>query len=555
MRNLKRMMAMLLCGTTALSCAAAVGCIGGGNSTAGKEGTLTVYALHKGYGVDWCKTLLEEFQKQDWVKEKYPTLVVNPLESNENDPFTDNQINLGSASKFDLLFSAYTQKYNGDNAIVDITDSVYNATVPGEGETKVIDKMMPGFAEGNSFVNANGETRYGTFSYVNAMYGILYNETVLKELGYEGEEIPVTTGELIELMEEVKGKNKSDPNYPYTYSIVNRNNGYSYQMYSTWWAQYEGLEEYTNFYYGISDGSYTVDVIKQKGRLEALKVMETLFNGDNGYLIGNSASIDVFDAQLGLMEGMGLFHFNGDYFTTEMEKFKKPDGDVIKFMKNPVISSIVEKLSFYNKADGTYSELSADKKKAYDEKLAMMIRDIDKNITECKYIDQGITQADYDRVKEARSMVNSATTQAGMIPASSKNQDIAADFLRFMATDVAYKAVLKATGGLALPFEYNVKEEAPEIYAELEPAQQVKLDIYNNKTIPAVIVQEANSFKLGRAGLGPLKTEEFNGKVAFEALFGTKDKDGKYKTAQEVYDNEIAYWSDDRWYNTFNAGN
>ncbi len=554
MRNLRKAIAMLLCGTTAISCAVAAGCSAGGGGN--KEGTFTVYALHKGYGIDWCETLLEEFQKQSWVKEKYPDLKVAPLESNDLDAYPNNQMALGGANKFDLLFSSTAQGYNGDSSVLDITDSVYKSTVPGEGEKTVIEKMMPGFADANSFINTDGETRYSSFSYVNGMYGILYNETVMNDLGYTEDKVPVTTDEMIALMQEVKEKDGTHPKYPYKYSIINRNNGYSYQMFSTWWAQYEGLEEYTNFYYGISGDSYSVDVIKQKGRLEALKVMESFFDFNNGYLIDTNASINYLDAQLGLMQGRGLFHFNGDYFTTEMEVYKSQTrGDTIKFMKNPVISSIVENLSFYNEKDGngkkiSYTDLSAEKRKQYDEKLALMIRDIDKNITECKHTDKGITQADYERVKQARSMVNSATTQAGIIPVSSKNQEVAIDFLRFMSTDVAYKAVLKATGGLSLPFDVDAKTVAADIYDTLDAAQKVKLDIYNNKTIPAVIVQEASSFKLGRAGLGPLKSLEYNGKVNFEAVFGTVDNP---TTAQKVFDADVAYWSDARWNNTFYA--
>ena len=41
-----------------------------------KEGTaatqLEIYILDAGYGTEWLDKVSEEFQAQDWVKEKYP---------------------------------------------------------------------------------------------------------------------------------------------------------------------------------------------------------------------------------------------------------------------------------------------------------------------------------------------------------------------------------------------------------------------------------------------------------------------------------------------------
>ena len=534
-KNFKKVLTVALSATMAMSCLAATGC--GGKGKGGTEGTLNIYVLRKGYGTDWCDAIIEKFKEQDWVKEKYPNLKIETTYM-PDDRQTEQEMNKGSVSKFDILFSQYTQGYSGNVNVLDITDSVYNSQVPGES-IKVKEKLVDGFLEANSFKNELGETRQSTFSYVNGMYGILYNADLLEELNFE---VPVTTDEFLDIMQTVKEWNGTNDKYKYTYSIANRANGYCFPMFSTWWAQYEGKAGYENFYKGKVGPETSKNVLKQQGRLESLEVLENLYKKSNGYLHPDAqkAELEAWLVQREFMSGQGLFHFNGDYFTTEMELYKEDilaDGYdyEIRFMKNPVISSIVERLTSV-KVAATAKGISND------EMLALLVRDIDNNEATCKYLADGVTAEDYDALKEARNMVNSSTVQAGMIPVWSKNQEIAIDFLRFMATDIACEAVIEKTKGLSMPFDYDVKTANKELYDTLDPVHQVKIDVYTNKLIPVTIVKEYSSFALGRAGLTPLASIMHNNKVAFESVFGAEGK-----TAQEIYQDDINYWNDARW--------
>ncbi len=511
---MKKIMATIMGGVCALSCVAATGCTKG---QGGEVGTLNIYVLKKGYGTEWAYALKDEFLKQDWVKEKYPDLKV-VITEDPNDSTYNNELSKGKVSKFDIMFSGYTQGSNGDARLLDLTDLVYKAEVPGENTTYE-KKLVEGIADANSYSNAQGK-RYGTVTYVNGMFGILYNKTKLDALGFAE---PNTTDELLGIMKKVKEGDIKDGVYDNTYSIVNTTNGYSYQMFSMWWAQYEGIEEYENFFDGVYLGKQDPYIFKQQGRLESLTVLQELFKRSNGYLHPDAAKVDYLSHQLALMKGDGLFHFNGDYFTTEMEMHKEEGGDKIGMLKAPIISSII-------KHDDCASIEN-------DAELSALVKAIDGGSTELTGEGYAVDQTAFDKILEARSLVNSSTYESGMIPTWAVNQEAAVDFLRFMATDIAYEIVLEATDGLALPFKYDLKSKNIELYNKLEPVHQTKIDLYSKSP---VIVKGNTSFLLGRCGLFPLTSQTENNKVAFESLFGSAEN---AKTAQQVFDGDYEYWT------------
>jgi hypothetical protein len=67
------------------------------------ENCLDVYCHKAGYGVEWCKDLLKEFVKQDWVKEKYPG-VSYTFNSTDQDGYVKSKIEATNNNHFDLLF-------------------------------------------------------------------------------------------------------------------------------------------------------------------------------------------------------------------------------------------------------------------------------------------------------------------------------------------------------------------------------------------------------------------------------------------------------------------
>lgn len=515
---------------------------------------LDIYVLHTGYGHDWCTILAEEFVKQDWVKTKYPNLTVE-VDFNDRTGYTGQQMQLGVASKYDLLFSAYASSFQQSQNVVDLTESVYNSLVPGEEDRglTVRQKMNDDIQGKYTFSNA-GADKSTAMPFNMGSYSIFYNETKLFQLANalgktEQNVVPVTTDELLEIMQKVYDLNANEStrsaDYPHTYSIMGSNSGYEYSMFTMWWAQYEGLHRYENFYHGIVEdlsGSQTQskDVIKQQGRMESLKVLEECFKYDNHYYYEKAATTNYLSAQMAMWAGTGLFHFNGDYLGEEMKPYYSQieaqyGKQSVRYMKLPVISSIVDRLPSVKTA-ATASNMTND------QMLAKLIRDIDNDIATCQV--SGVTKADYDALIEARKMIYISSGECGIMPTWSTTQEAAVDFLRFMATDIANAAVITGTGGLMMPYEYDYKQNNQEDYDNLLESQKDKIDSLSNKVIPAVLIHGAGSYPLGKAGLTPLKSLEYNGKVNFAQRFGEK---GSKETAQTIFDSDVRYWTDDLW--------
>ena len=73
MKRLKKLVAICLACVTILSLGTFAGC----KKTPNGEQDLEIYSLVQGYGAESINTLIEEFKKQDWVKENYPNLTIS----------------------------------------------------------------------------------------------------------------------------------------------------------------------------------------------------------------------------------------------------------------------------------------------------------------------------------------------------------------------------------------------------------------------------------------------------------------------------------------------
>ncbi len=517
-KTFTKIITFILSAVCVFSCCFAIGC---GNT--GDDGkTVYAYVLKKGYGDQWLKALAEEFEKQAWVQEKYPGVKIK-VEGDANNKAYYSEIVKGEKSKYDMMFCNYAIDTAQDSSNVDLTEIVYNQLVPGE-DVKYIDKLQEGVADFESYTDVNGDTKYGSVATISGSYGILYNKTRLELLG---EKIPNTTKEWFDIMERVKNRTPDDK-YGYNYSIMNAENGYSFETWYVWWMQYEGKEGYENFYKGIYDGdNFGENVLKQQGRLESLKVMENCFKRANGYYYPDSATIEFpIQAQILLTEGKGLFHFNGDYFAQEMHEYTDENSDVIGFMKTPVVSAIIDKTP-------TIKD---------DEQLSAIITEIDagKTYDQSNAKAQGVSATDYAKIEEARgSIYSSLIATGGMICSWSDKIDICADFLRFTASDIAIEAVLK-NSDFVPAFKSNVKTENPELFESLGFIQKTLFDTFNGKP---TLIKNGSSFVLGKAGLTSLASLETE-KINFEDVFGRpEDGNPAPKTAEEVWQDDFDYWT------------
>ena len=541
-KNLFKKAAVVALSSTMLLGATACG--GGGNTVSDTDQTLEVYVFDQGYGTQWCYDIAEEFKKQDWVKADYPNLNII-IKTNDVSGFAKNQLEIGSKKNtYDLLFGAALSDYAGGTEILNLTDSVYNAKLPNETLTygeKLKDSVKANFVYRDRTA-ADPIDEYYMVPFQGGQTGILYNADRLASFGIE---VPRTTNELYEACVTVKKAGE--------YPIIQSDDApyWTKHLMQVWWAQYEGVEGYNNFYEGyvVKDGFKVLsnEIFQQKGRLESLKVFEKMLKSTenktdtsvNFIHPSSFGSNNFMVQQTAFLKGTGVFHVNGDWFDDEMKEMK---ADVlehggtdytIKMLRTPIISSIIEKCP--------------DKSIADDAELSALIKAIDENKTDLKGEGYEVTQKDFNKILEARFIVDGTSGGvSGVIPAYAKGKDIAVDFVRFMGTDIGLGTYAKATLGATLDFEYDATKDES-VYNNISPLNKDRLAYFNSELHEIQILRTPSSFDLNKYGnVTPFV------KTSYFETFSTV---GNTETPQKFFDDTIANWDESTFRNALsNAG-
>lgn len=403
------------------------------------EQTLSIWVSETGYGSQWLKDALAAFKEQDWVKEKYPELKTT-LAINTTDGTFGFETTVAGKTHLDLIVSvASGGNYYGSGKFLDMT-SVYDSEVPGEGVT-LKEKMKDDIYFQQGYEQINGETKYYCVPWLIGNIGLFYNEDVIIRAFGENYEMPNTTDELIQFCKDLK-KNGEVP------IIGSHTSDYWIEIFKLFWAQYNGIKEYTSFWYGLNeDGEYTSDVAKQEGRKYALIALNEMLNADNGLIHEDCMIKDYKTMQSWFLAGKGAIMANGDWLANEMEG---EDSSSVRMMKTPVISDIIKRCK------------SIDT----DAKLSFVIDCIDNGddfaTTKDKYAENNygtLTDGDYNRIYEAR---NTTSLYGGLgfhIPAYATAKEVAKDFIRFCATDEGIRIITNAGKGFLTPYEYTPSDE------------------------------------------------------------------------------------------------
>lgn len=490
---------------------------------ANDENTLEIYVADFGYGYEWLNDIIAEFKAQSWVKEKYPNLNIPAVRHNSERSWATDRIKTDT-NTIDLFFtvqsgaSEYEQTYGNGKAYYSDLSDLYSMTVPGESVT-VAEKMDDNFLAMNTYTKKDGSKTHYSYPWVSGMQGMLYNKTLFSEKGVS---VPNTTKELEALCAELISKNVT----PFVFTT--KENYWTCMMFLIWWAQYEGLENYSNFYQGIvdEDGVKTMsaDVFKQTGRLRSLETIENLISYPEHEKNNHSdVNVQTFtQAQAKFLVRQGAMMPNGDWFETEMTKTAKNDGitDQFAFMKTPVISTIVEKLEDKNMSDET---------------LSAVISAIDSGATSY----DGVSAADFAKIKEARSLVLPVGNHIALIPDYSNAKELAKDFLLFFATDKANEIFIKSTNGASAPFKYDVRVKNPSLYEKLPELQKSRLAL----SADALYMLNENTYAgVYYGGISRFTETRTN----VEALF-TAHNAADRMTAKQIYQAEIDHWDSVRW--------
>lgn len=498
--------------------------------------TLNIYLYKGGYGTEWLNAVGKAFETDPLVKEKYGSVKIKVRTVNALDDYAKGQIE-GLSNMYDIYFGMNLQSEIGKTGgnrkpyYVDLND-VYESKVLGEDIT-VGEKMLASAREANAIADGRGKTTYYTMPWAGGYNGIMYNPDILEKYNIE---VPVTTDQLIKANKKIT---VSDPDH---YSIIQGCNKpescYWTYLYPTWWAQYEGYGQYINFWYGkLSDEekNYSnIDIFKQLGRLTSLKALEELFmdfeEGGQKYnnMFQQAESTDYLTAQTNFFQGKGAFMACGDWYHNEMADFiaqAKERGQSIanvRMMRTPVNSAIIDRLSTIND----------------DDTLSAVIKAIDNN--ETSYTD--VSEEDFKAVVEARQMIYSTGNyHTAVIPYVCKKVELAKGFLGYLATDKANDLFIQKSGGSCMFYKYDLKSKNPDLYNSLNATSKMMVDLYNNKVHEAVPLPIPNNFRIFREGgvtllnAHPVNQLEINFRIR-EPL-----------TAQKYYDDDIAYWTPERW--------
>ena len=514
----------------------AIGCNTGNTPQAGDQ-KLNVYICNQGYRTAGVEALLDSFAKQDWVKNKYPNLeIMTPTINNQTD-YAVTKIKAPKTNDFDILFTPGTQiitlyekNAKGEYLLEDLTESVYKQEVldrPGVTFEQAMDSVVR--ETGYAYTAKGASTvQYFGVPWVTGASGIIYSEEILARYGYTDGKTPNTTDELLQLCEDIKNRPEDSGNSS-GFSFINAS-GYYSALPHEWWAQYDGVEAYKNFWegkYTDSRGtSYSNKIFDLKGRLKALEVIDESVKYENGYYdLENQNAGDFMTRQATLLKGQYAMMVCADWYDTEMALSKEVleaegvDTHTIKLMPKPVISALIEKLDTVND----------------DATLSKVVAAIDAG--ETSY--DGVSDKDFKRVQEARGVYQTGgTSHEVVVPAKANDKDIAIDFLKFMATKTAQEAYMIATMGQNLPFAYDYQNMSDDVKAAISPLQESRLNKYYNNSYPIQVLPSTRFFPLVRyGGLTAVEVQSTN----YNTIFAVP---GNTITPQKIFDDTKTKWTE-----------
>ena len=544
MSKIKRTAATLFAIAMAVSTVTACGA---GNKVKDDAQTLEIFIENFGYGYSWLEDEIELFKQQSWVKEKYPELNIPTVAKNSVNAYAAEAVVSGkNANSVDLFFAItpsaayYSRTDNSGNLYFEDMSSFYNTTIPGENVT-VKEKMRSGLADMQYIEKFDGGKTYYAVPWVDGWMGIMYNQTLVNQYLGENYQMPRTTNELLQMTTDLKTAGvKSGNGKTATPFVTSSKVSYWTEIFVTWWAQYQGVEGYNNFWNGVDElGNRSADVFKQQGRLRSLETLESLIGvaANNNHAEVNT--LEFTTAQAKFLLGEGVMMPNGDWFENEMRETAadNPYKYDITFMKTPIVSAIVETMDLWNEGNTGYDEIDATKKAEYDSKLAQIITAIDEGKTyeETSAAVSGLTQNDYNKVVEARKVIYKIKGHEAFIPAYATAKDLAKDFLLFLATDIACEEFMKSTNGCGVPYEYDVKAKNETLYNGLSQMHKDRIDIMDN----AIKLMPLNSFRLVNYG----GLSYFCKTAMLDVVFTAKNEKDR-KTAYEVFMEDVNFYTE-----------
>ncbi len=518
MKNKFGKLAAIALGLTVTATAGAIGS-GCGNSS-GDDLQISVVKL--GYGTEWLEELASAFEAKTGntvtIKTKIGSIGQSSFDNELESKSGDTDIFFTKRAWFakDVYSGQISVKGNSYDCLYADLSDVWNS-VAAEGESKTIkEKMDPTYADA-----LNIEGKYYNLPWAGGVYGIVRNKDVWAELNLTDTDVPYTTDELFALCDKVKKELRENQKAPFMYSSED-------EYYTAWspifFGQYEGRDAVNKFMSGQDlSGKVSKLVYSYDGHLEAMKVLEQLLDPANGYQHG-ATSVDFTTMQGYFLQGKALFCVNGSWLENEM-KANYPNANV-DFIKTPVVSAIVDRLSFAS------NDATAD-----DAKLKEVIKYVDAvDAGESPEKPAGVSDADIKIVTEARhySYMAGGVDHRAYVPAYSDKVSLAKDFLKFMYSDEGLNIYYKSLDGTMLPAKptngYNSDGVTLSSFRVSSNEAQEEGFVYDREPKSRFFVLNNLSTCYQIGGVEPVKEfTNVNGKSAKEVMESIKTfVDGKW---------------------------
>lgn len=404
---------------------------GGGGGATGSGGTISVHYTAGGFGDEVNKKLAADYKALTGVTVKY----VASYQTGEIQSLLQSK-----QEKNDIVMPLLNMYQSQDSKLLEDLTAVYEATPEGESAA-IKDKFNQSLYE---YAEANDSRRYQMFTN-NSVSALCYNIGTLDEaFGKDGWELPKTTDQLLSMAEELKAKGY------YTFSASAGINYYWDYLGVVWWAQYEGLESYQNYFYGkywdeaAQQWKLGQEINNAKGREYALETLGEVMNGSNGYMHQHAGRMGFTEAQDAFLSNGYVddtkkvaFMVNGDWLENEMSSSLMLNPQDIGMMRSPVISDITKKLVTVNT----------------EAKLVEVVTAVDEGKTEVA----GVSAEDFEAVRQARLMGYTATPNYPIgIPSyrPENKKKLAKDYLVYLFSDRAQKIIAGELQGLTYPTSY-----------------------------------------------------------------------------------------------------
>ncbi len=408
------------------------------------EDTLVISCTKLGYGLDWLKALTKEYTSKTGVKFK----IIEEIGENGIGSI-DTQIKsyAGTSDIYGTRPSGFHKYiYRGQitaadgnvyQGVFENLNDVYDGEYEGESGkntmSKKIDKTFKDYA-------TVGDNTYAV-PWANGFVSFCRNLDVWNKFGYSNDYYPRTTDEFFEVLDDMNSKIATDKTKfnntaPLIYSEANE---YYTTITGAWFAQYEGSDRMENFYEGLDpNGEQSDNFYAYQGITESANVLAKLLKKQNGsYVYHHSdSSRDFTQVQNYFLFGASAFMVNGTWLEVESPTARKSNIDWIKI---PLVSSIINKLSFDN-----------------EETLRNLVTYVDNNPLDGNYTDMpsGVTTDDVDIVRDARnngSVMRTDYDHLFVVPTWNHKKEMAKAFLKWMYSDEALQLFYTTMNGHHLP--------------------------------------------------------------------------------------------------------